>query len=115
MRSAKLTATISDGWHVYALSQPNGGPNPLKISIPLASAITLASPIPETKVVRHFDFNFNMETVYYLKAASFDLSLKVGGAAPGDTLPIDVRFQACNDRLCLPPYTTHVSATSKRR
>ena len=115
MQSAKLTATISDGWHVYALSQPSGGPTPLKISIPSASSITLSSPIPETKVVHHFDPNFNMETIYYLKAASFDLLLKRGGAAPGDTLPIDVRFQACNDRLCLPPYTTHVSAKSKRR
>lgn len=110
-----LSATIQDGWHVYALSQPAGGPNPLKISIPAGSRFVLAGSVAETKVVRHFDSNFNMEALYYLKAASFNLALKGTDAAPADTLPIDVRFQACNDRLCLPPYTAHVSATLKRR
>ncbi len=113
--SAKLSATIMDGWHVYALSQPDGGPTPLKIGIPSGSPLILAGPIAETKVVRHFDPSFNMETVYYLKTASFNLSLKGGEAVPGKTLLIDVRFQACNDRLCLPPYTMHVSATFRRR
>jgi hypothetical protein len=113
--SAKLSATIMDGWHVYALSQPDGGPTPLKISIPSGSPLTLAGPIAETKVVHHFDPNFNMETIYYLNTASFNLALKGGEAVAGKTLLIDVRFQACNDRLCLPPYTTHVSATLTRR
>ena len=113
--SAKLSATIMDGWHVYALSQPDGGPTRLKISIPSGSPSMLAGPIAETKVVRHFDPNFNMETLYYLKTANFNLALKEGDVAPGETLPIDVRFQACNDRLCLPPYTMHVSATLTRR
>jgi Disulphide bond corrector protein DsbC len=113
--SAKLSATIMDGWHVYALSQPDGGPTPLKISIPSGSPLMLAGPIAETKVVRHFDPSFNMETLYYLKTANFNLALKGGDAAPGETLSIDVRFQACNDRLCLPPYTAHVSATLARR
>jgi hypothetical protein len=30
-------------------------------------------------------------------------------------VPVDVRFQACNDRLCLPPYTAHLSAEPKRK
>ena len=113
--SAKLSATIMDGWHVYALSQPKGGPTPLKISIPFGSPLMLAGPIAETRVVRHFDPSFKMETFYYLKTASFNLALKKRGIAGGKSLPIDVRFQACNDRLCLPPYTMHVSAILKRR
>lgn len=115
VQSAKLSAAILGGWHVYALSQPSGGPTPLKISIPSTNSLTLAGPVSETKVVHRFDPNFNMETLYYLKSASFDLSLREGKAVPGETLLIDVRFQACNDRLCLPPYTTHVSAILNRR
>jgi len=87
----------------------------LKISIPSGSPLLLSGPIAETKVIHHFDPNFNMETIYYLKTASFNLALKGGEAAPGETLPIDVRFQACNDWLCLSPYTTHVSATLTKR
>jgi hypothetical protein len=56
-----------------------------------------------------------METLYYFKTATFNLALKRGEAGPGETLSIDVRFQTCNDRLCLPPYSTHVSATLTRR
>src|ERR1700730_14168520 len=95
--SAKLSATIMEGWHVYALSQPDGGPTPLKISIPSSSPLMLAGPIAETKVVRHFDPSFNMEPLYYLKTATFNLALKGGEAGPGETLSIDVRFQACHD------------------
>jgi DsbC/DsbD-like thiol-disulfide interchange protein len=111
--SVTLSATIQDGWHVYALSQPAGGPSPLKISIPAGSPFALASPVADTKVVRHFDQNFNMETVYYLKTASFNLALKGPEKATTETLSIEVRFQACSDRLCLPPYTTHLSAALK--
>jgi hypothetical protein len=114
-QSARLSATIMAGWHVYALSQPAGGPTPLKITIPSGSPFMLAGPIAETQVVRHFDPNFNMETVYYIETANFNLALKEVDAARGEILPIDVRFQACNDRLCLPPYTMHVSATPTRR
>jgi hypothetical protein len=114
-QSAKLSATIMDGWHVYALSQPAGGPTPLKITIPSGSPFMVEGPIAETQVVRHFDPNFNMETDYYIKTANFTLALKELDAARGEILPIDVRFQACNDRLCLPPYTMHVSATPTRR
>ena len=47
--SAKLSATIMDAWHVYALSQPDGGPKPLKISIPSGSSLMLSGPIAENK------------------------------------------------------------------
>ncbi len=111
----KLSAAVQDGWHVYALSQPAGGPTPLKITVPTGSPYALEGPVAETGVVRHQDPNFNMETIYYLKAATFHVGLKPTGSAPADTAPIDVRFQACSDRLCLPPYTAHLTATLKRK
>ncbi len=112
---AMVTATILGGWHIYALSQSPGGPTPLKISIPVGSSFALSGPVPETKVSRRFDSSFNMETIFYIKTATLHLPLKETGAAVADELPIDVRFQACNDKLCLPPYTVHLSVDLKRR
>ena len=111
--SIALSATIQDGWHVYALSQPAGGPNPLKISIPAGAPFALHGPIAEAKVTRREDPSFKMETVYYVSAVNLTLDIKKAGAVGADALPLDVRFQACNDRLCLPPYTAHLSADLK--
>jgi hypothetical protein len=113
--AVKLSAQIAEGWHVYALSQPPGGPIPMRISLPSGSGVELGGPVDETEVTRHLDPNFNMETFYYLKAASFNLAIKKTGSTPLETFPIDVRFQACNDRLCLPPYTAHLTAQLARR
>jgi hypothetical protein len=111
----KLSATIQEGWHIYALSQPEGGPNALKISIPGGSAFALAAPIAEAKTIqKHFEPSFKMDTVYYVKSVSFDLALKGTGSDRSETLPIDARFQACDDRRCLPPYTAHVSVALTR-
>lgn len=108
-----LSATVADGWHVYALSQGTGGPNPLKISVPSGSAFVLKAPVADAGVTKHYDTSFKMETVYYLKTINLNVALEGISAAPPATFPIDVRFQACSDRLCLPPYTAHLSATPK--
>ena len=110
-----LSAAIEDGWHVYALSQPPGGPTPLKITVPSGAPFEIREPIKETKVTRHDDPNFKMETLYYLKAMTFQVAVKNSGAPSPATIPIDVRFQACNDRLCLPPYTAHLTAPLARQ
>ena len=113
--SVALSATIQDGWHVYALSQPAGGPNPLKISIPSGAPFALQGTIAETKVTRREDPSFKMETVFYINSVSLKVNVKKEGTAAAESIPLDVRFQACNDRLCLPPYTAHVAADLKSR
>ena len=110
-----LSATIAEGWHVYALSQPAGGPTPLKITIPSGAPFALQVPIQETQVIRHDDPSFKMETVYYLNTVNLTVAVKKEGAPTTEAVPVDVRFQACNDRLCLPPYTVHLTANLKRK
>jgi hypothetical protein len=72
-------------------------------------------PIQETKVIRHDDSSFKMETVYYLNTVNLTVAVKKEAAATTEVVPVDVRFQACNDRLCLPPYTVHLTADLKRK
>ena len=113
--SVAISATIQDGWHVYALSQPAGGPNPLKITIPSGTPFALQAPIAEAKVTRREDPSFKMETVFYLNSVNLTVNVKKASATAAQTLPVDVRFQACNDRLCLPPYTAHLTADLKTK
>jgi thiol:disulfide interchange protein len=105
-----LEATIDPGWHLYALTQEGGGPQALVIApasdSPFELAGNIIAPLPFTAP----DPNFNIDTQYHAEAATFYVPLKVpadaGGRMPVD---LDVTFQTCTDRFCLPPVTERVS------
>ncbi|MEW5980903.1 MAG: protein-disulfide reductase DsbD N-terminal domain-containing protein [Acidobacteriota bacterium] len=108
-----LAAKIAPGWHVYSITQEPGGPIRTDVSVPPGQVFTLTGdvtgPVPETA----FDPNFRMKTEYYSRSVILDVPLSVSeeakaGPAKGT---IDVRFQACNDRNCLPPIKVHVPFT----
>jgi hypothetical protein len=109
---AVLHASILPGWHLYALEQQPGGPTPTKISVPDHAAFIVSGPIgaqamPE--VVN--DPNFNLETRYFEDRAGFSIPLKAVSAVPSQQpkLAVEVLFQTCNDRMCLPPRLVSVS------
>jgi thiol:disulfide interchange protein len=106
---AKLKAEIEDGWHLYAVEQPEGGPFPTKITIPENLPFSINGKVESLKPTVKFDPNFKMETKFFDKQAEFSASVKTLDAANGDDLALNVRFQVCNDTLCLPPKTVKVS------
>ena len=102
-----LTATIDEGWHLYSTTQPTGGPTPTRITVPPGQAFTLAAAPAGPEPKREHDPNFGMETEFYESSAAFSLPIQVASTAPGgrQRVEVHVRFQTCNDRLCLPPKT----------
>lgn len=107
--SAKLKATIEGEWHLYAVEQPTGGPFPTKITVaenlPFQIEGKTTSPAPVTK----FDPNFGIDTKFFAKSGEFNVPLKSTAEAKGEDLAINVRYQVCDDKLCLPPKTVKVS------
>ena len=54
--------------------------------------------------IRQFDKNFNLDTETFEKAVDLPLVAEISKAAKGTVeLTAQVRYQACNDRQCLPP------------
>ena len=104
---AKLKAEIEGDWHLYALEQPKGGPiaTTIKTDEPFKINGKIESPAPITE----FDPNFKIDTKFYEKSAGFDLPLQTTADAKADDLAVNVRFQLCNDTLCLPPKTVRVT------
>jgi thiol:disulfide interchange protein DsbD len=102
---ARVTAAIDDGWKVYALTQPAGGPFAASFKVPdgplFAAAGAADGPLPHVA----FDPNFNLETQYHEQEAAFLIPVRVAPAATPGThaLRVIVTFQTCNERLCLPP------------
>src|SRR5438552_2577436 len=66
----KLTATLDEGWHLYSLTTPKGGPNPTTISLAPNEAVEKVE-VYQPKPERKFDANFNLETETYEKEAVF--------------------------------------------
>ena len=106
-----LTGHVDEGWHVYALNEPSGGPIPLRIALDENRVAHIVGQIGGTVPVKKHDESFALETELYLSDFTLHVPVEVGQSAAGrQTIPLNVRFQACNDRICLPPRTVHLSA-----
>jgi thiol:disulfide interchange protein len=110
-----LTGTIEDGWHMYSLTQAPGGPLPTTIKLPPKQPFKLTGRITGTEPERIFDPNFSMETEIHADRVVYTLPITVDANTAGGNheLSIAVRFQACNDHICLPPATLLVKTNVK--
>jgi len=110
-----LTGKIEDDWHIYSITQARGGPLPTTIMLAPKQPFKLAGRITGTEPERIFDPNFSMETEVHSDLVVYTLPIVVdaGTTAGNYGLLIMVRFQACTDRLCLPPAMLQVKTSVK--
>jgi thiol:disulfide interchange protein len=101
---AKFTGTIQPHWHVYSLTTPPGGPNPTTASIASNPAVA-GFKIYQSKPVRKLDPSFGIDTETFSEqyVLLFDVELKKDAAAGPADIAANVRYQTCNDTICLPP------------
>lgn len=111
--SGRLTAQIKPGWHLYSLTTPPGGPNPTKLKVLDSAAIAGFSGVFQPKPERKFDQGFQMETETFASEAAFvlDIEVKKDAVAGPAEVTAQARFQACTDKICLPPKTKTAVAT----
>jgi hypothetical protein len=106
-----LSAEVEDGWHVYALTEPPGGPVALRVTLdenPVGRLIGV--PTGTLPQIKH-DRSFDLDTQFYTGAfvVHVPVSLKPEASAGRRWIPVNVRFQTCSDRECQPPKTIHLS------
>lgn len=112
---AFLSAKIEKGWHLYALEKIDGGPIPTKVSVAEDAPFELGKiEVPEPIEVD--DSAFGITTKFYENDVKFNLPLKVLSSFESgkSELKIKIRFQMCNDQMCLPPKTAIVSLDSEK-
>lgn len=136
----QITAEIEPGWHVYSLTQSDEGPFPLRVSASTSAetknvfsqpskseaskrkatnenrkwrVITgVRGPKPEVQP----ESPFGIPVEWYSGTAKFTVPLSrrdqnVGESTPGTaSLVLRIRYQACSDRLCLPPRSVDLVA-----
>ncbi len=101
---AKFVGTIQEHWHVYSMTTPRGGPNPTTASIAENPAVA-GFKIYQAKPVRKLDPSFGIDTETFSDqyVLLFDIELKKDAAAGPANITANVRYQSCNDTICLPP------------
>jgi DsbC/DsbD-like thiol-disulfide interchange protein len=107
----ELDAKLEDGWHVYGLEQVAGGPTPLQVTLDENDVVQIVGLISGSVPVKKHDSSFDLDTQFYSHAFVVRLPLRVKphSSIGKQAIPVTIRFQACNDRTCLPPRTVHIS------
>ena len=108
----QVSAAIEPGWYIYSLTQPPGGPTRTSITLEKGEPFQLAGPIDAPEPESYPDRNFNLFTETYRSGVIFKLPVRIAPDATdgSQTLTTLVRFQTCNDRVCLPARTDTLKA-----
>ena len=93
------------------LNNPDAGPFPTEFSAKSSNFI-IADDIFETKAIIEFDPNFEAELGWHSTFAQFELPIAIKTSEKGlQTLDIEVFYQVCDDRVCLPPKAKSIIAS----
>ncbi len=98
-----LRATIDEGWHIYGMNLPEGGPRPLAVSFSVVENARLEGGLQAlSEVHRKYDANFEMEVSWYDNEAVFAQAFTYDRLEEV-YIEVQVEYMACNDQSCLPP------------
>jgi hypothetical protein len=107
----ELSADIRNGWHVYGLEQAPGGPTPLRVTLGENEIVLLVGSASGSEPIKKHDQSLDLDTQVYSHSIVLHLPIQVKTHPPvgKQLVPVNIRFQACSDRVCLPPRTVDVS------
>ena len=108
----RIKASIRDGWHVYGVGQPAGGPTPLTIALEHNAIAQARGRISTSAAIRAHDASFDLVTDVYTHDFNITLPMLIQkDAAFGEgTIPVSIHYQSCSNRTCMPPRTIHLNA-----
>jgi hypothetical protein len=105
----QCTATLDEGWHVYALTLPSDqGPIATAVRLKPSEAYERVGDVQEPKPVESYDPNFGMVVRHHDGAPTFTQRIrprKEGSVV----IEGEVEYMVCNDKTCLPPVTVPFS------
>jgi thiol:disulfide interchange protein DsbD len=96
-------ANIDNGWHLYSINIPEGGPIKTSFTFDENAGYELIGGIKQlSTVIKKFDNSFQMELEWFSKEALFSQKVKLKNKA-AITIKGSLEFMCCDDETCLPP------------
>lgn len=107
-----FTAKIDEGWHLYGMHLPEGGPTATSFTFDeIRGAVLDGGVTSASHLIKKYDKQFEMELNWYEKQAVFVQKIKL--TEPSFSITGGVTSMSCNDQSCLPPTTEEFSLTGK--
>ena len=102
-----VSAQIEDGWYIYSLTQPRGGPLRTMITVTEGQHFKIAGSIKGPRPLIKFAPGFGINTELHKASVNFLVPLRVRSKLSNGSseLSLEVRYQACTEHICLPPRT----------
>ncbi len=99
-------ASIDDGWHLYGINLPAGGPNATKFTFDRVEGLTLKGDItPSRAPHEQVDMVFNLKLNWWEGKIEFYQDFTLNEPNGAYLVDASVTFQGCNDGSCIPPST----------
>ncbi len=104
-----VRALIAEGWHLYGLVMPDGGPKATVISLDSSKDVKFTSDlVPNHAPLVKRDAIFDMDVNFWEQKVEFSCKFKVTG--PNPKIAGSVTYMGCNDETCSPPATVSITA-----
>jgi hypothetical protein len=105
-----INGAVQPGWHVYALKQAPDGPTPLLVTLDANAVATADGVVAGSAATKLHDPAFGLDTQFYSSAFTLTVPVRLKPhLTDGPVIPLNVRYQTCNGRVCQPPRTVHLS------
>lgn len=101
----EMTATISSGFHMYAVDNPPGGSNPLVFYFDTKGCKTDGQPVASKPYIKEYDDIFEVDQYMYDGVVTFTQKL-----IPTDkkfSVEVEIKGQACDDTGCTQVFASH--------
>lgn len=105
-----LKAAISEGWHIYSIDVPKGGPIATSFRFDTTAAFNLSGrPFEVTKPEEKFDeaFGFKIKTL----AAGAEFRQRITSSKASFEVKGSLTYAACNNTTCTPPQEVEFTIT----
>jgi thiol:disulfide interchange protein DsbD len=107
-----LVAKLTAPWHMYSLTQPDGGPLKTTLQLLPGSALAAAGKGVQPKPKTDFDQGFKINVEIFEGTVAFGLPVTIAKNASGaQTAKVKVRYQLCNASTCLPPEKEEIAVS----
>lgn len=95
-----VRALIDEGWHIYGLNVPEGGPEKTVIRLHPSQTYTTVGKVLEPEPKKKHEEVFDMDVPYFDGAVVFQQKIRL--KVPQTTVQGTIRFMVCDEDRCLP-------------